>query len=230
MKLKNQTIHVWTGSLAITDTQADQFQQVLSPDEQDRARRFQFPIHRIRYVAAHYQLRKILGKYTGCEPSAIQFSYSKHSKPSLHHPDNTAIQFNLSHSENMNLIALGLDFPLGVDVERVQESCNIDIAERFFSKDEIAQLAKLDENEKRIAFYRIWSRKEALIKATGKGLSQSLPSFSVTARDLTESIKLDNEVWQLRPISVDTDFQAALACHPSVQDVDIFSFDEMLSK
>jgi 4'-phosphopantetheinyl transferase len=228
MPLQPHTIHVWIASLAITDKQAADMWQILSPLEQHKADRFRFPIHRLRYIAAHYHLRQTLSTYLDVSPDRIDFDYAEHKKPFLSIPEKSSVQFNLAHSGDLAIFGIDLTHPLGIDIEKIQDTYNIDIAERFFSIQEQEALHPLEEPEKRFAFYRIWARKEAMIKATGKGLAQSLSAFSVSVTDKTETITLDNQPWQLRSISVHPDYQAALATHPSITNIVMHHIDETL--
>src|SRR3990167_1114685 len=197
MLLKSNAIHVWTAAIAPTEEEALQMRQILSADECKRADKFRFPEHRRRYIAAHYRLRQILGTYTKTDHEKLEFKHTEHKKPFLILPGDANLQFNLSHSGDMAIYAFGLVHPLGIDIERVREECNYDVAERFFSKNEREGLSARTHNDIRLSFYRIWARKEAMIKATGKGMSQSLPAFSVALDDITETVLLDNQSWQL---------------------------------
>jgi 4'-phosphopantetheinyl transferase len=200
----------------------------LSQPELTKADRFRFPIHRIRYIAAHHYLRQTLSQYLDVPPNAIDFAYAEYKKPYLSFPASSPIQFNLAHSGDLAIFGIGITHPLGIDVEKVQETFNMDVADRFFSIQECEHLRLLPANDQRLAFYRIWARKEAMIKATGKGLAQSLSAFSVSLSDETEVITLDDQPWQLRPIIVQHDYQAALASHPTVSDIVIRHIDETM--
>jgi 4'-phosphopantetheinyl transferase len=217
MQIKFNTIHIWAGSLDITEAQAVEQQGILSIDERDQASRFKFPIHRLRYIAAHHQLRHILSFCIGIPANEITFGYSEHRKPHITNTVATQYQFNISHSDNRAVYAIGLNYPLGIDIEKVRNKCNMDIADRFFSETERDALSKLNGKELERSFYRVWSRKEAIIKATGKGLSQQLSSFSVAVTDVPETIIVDNQEWKISPLSIDSEFQSALAYHPSIE-------------
>jgi len=227
MLLEPYTIHVWTASLTLTEEQATKILPILSTDERKRAARFQFPEHRLRYIATHFHLRQILGMYTHSSPETLAFGYTEHKKPFLTNPKNTQLHFNLSHSGEKAIYAFGLAHPLGIDIETVRNKCNFDVADRFFSDSERENLSILSDDEKRLAFYRIWARKEAMIKATGKGLTQSLSAFSVSLEDVTETIILDNQDWRLCSIAVGDAYQAALACHPSMKSIMVYERDNI---
>jgi len=152
------------------------------PDENKRASHFHFPIDRQRFVASRALLRTILGAYLIAGANDVSFSYSDKEKPSLRsvHAD-SGITFNVSHSGRIALYAFTRRREIGVDVEQVRRDFDVEaIARRFFSPREQRQLADFCNEERVDAFFRCWTRKEAYIKATGKGLSLPLAQFDVS--------------------------------------------------
>ena len=151
---------------------------VLSEDEQERAARFVFDLHRNRYIACRSVLRSLLGRYLHASPAELVFDYTPYGKPEI---TGSRIRFNVSHSEDRAIIALTLDDAVGVDVERLRpvQDC-LGLAERFFSGPERARLESLPEELRNEAFLNCWTRKEAFIKAIGEGLSHPLDTFEVT--------------------------------------------------
>jgi 4'-phosphopantetheinyl transferase len=112
----------------------------------------------------------------------VNFSYSKHSKPSLGPEHESAkIKFNISHSGGITLLAFARGREIGVDVEQVRSDFDVQaIARRFFSSSEQKHLADLPVEKSVEAFFRCWTRKEAYIKAIGDGLSLPLSQFDVS--------------------------------------------------
>jgi 4'-phosphopantetheinyl transferase len=152
----------------------------LSPDETDRASRFHFERDRRRFAAARGVLRALLGRYLGVDPSALVFAYGRHGKPSLA-PPWEGLHFNVSHSSDVALVALGTDHEIGVDVEHERPVAEMDsIRQRHFSPRENAEMDRLPESDRGHAFFLCWTRKEAFIKAVGDGLSHALDAFDVT--------------------------------------------------
>lgn len=168
------TVHYWSVEIG-PDARG---RQVLSAEEQERATRFVFDLHRNRYIACRSVLRCLLGRYLQVPPAEVVFAYTHYGKPEL---TGSPIRFNVSHSEDRALIALTLDDAVGVDVEKLRpvEDC-LGLAERFFSEPERARLASLPEEQHNEAFLNCWTRKEAFIKAVGEGLSHPLDTFEVT--------------------------------------------------
>jgi 4'-phosphopantetheinyl transferase len=147
---------------------------LLSADEREREARFAFPDLRDRFAAARGQLREALAAALAQDPRALRFSYGKSGKPALVAGE---LQFNLSHSGDVALLALSLGGELGVDVELHRERSFTDIAERFFAPGERAELRSLPEPARGPAFYDIWTAKEAFVKATGEGITVPLEDF-----------------------------------------------------
>ena len=124
-------------------------------------------------------MREVLATYTGQSPAHLRFDYGASGKPSLADDLGVRPHFNLSHTVDLAALAITVDHPLGVDIERVRP-LKEDIAGRFFSPAEVAALGALPVDARETAFYRCWTRKEAFVKATGHGLGFPLDSFDVT--------------------------------------------------
>lgn len=152
-------IHVW-------DVRLDSAcAAVLSVDETQRAARIQFPEPRRRFTVARTALRLILARYTGTAPDAIRFEYNGFGKPFLSGAD--APRFNASHSADRALIAVAAGREVGIDIEQVKREVDFRaIATRFFPKDEAAQAIT------REAFFHVWTRREAYLKAVGCGFAE----------------------------------------------------------
>ena len=211
-------VHVWRVELAHVAPAEQRWEPVLSADERTRAARFHFSRDRQRYTATRAILRMILGGYVASDPKELVFSYSKNGKPALNCPDTSQVEFNVSHSGEVALLAFTRGRPLGVDVEQVRENFDHEaIAGRFFSRQEQEQLATLPPAERYKGFFRCWTRKEAYIKAEGTGLSLPLHQFDVslgagessrllaTRPDSAEAAR-----WKLREVPAGDGYVAAL--------------------
>jgi len=176
--LRDDAIHIWRTALDQPDWIVDRLRRSLSRDEQLRADRFHFERDRRRYIVGRGGLRAILSGYLKIDPHRLQFRYGPNGKPALL---SSALQFNVSHSRGLALIAVTPQQAVGVDVEFMRPVLDADqLAERFFSARESAALRALPACERRAAFFACWTRKEAYIKAIGDGLSQPLDQFDVT--------------------------------------------------
>ncbi|MBI5302106.1 MAG: 4'-phosphopantetheinyl transferase superfamily protein [Chloroflexi bacterium] len=179
LTLEPNQIHVWRITLD-SSARADDLSALLSRDERARAQAFHFPEHRARFIVAHASVRLILARYTRIAPPDLAFATDVFGKPELIQPT-PVLRFNLAHSENLALCAITAHAPIGVDVEFIKPLENrADIAARFFSPREVAALRALPAHQHTRGFFNCWTRKEAYIKAIGKGLSQPLDEFDVT--------------------------------------------------
>jgi len=180
--LADNEVHVWRAGLELPSSQLQRLRGILSNDELDRANRFSFEMDRQRFIAARGTLRSILSHYTAIDPSHLRFSYNQYGKPFLAPEfDSYLLNLNLSHSESVALYAITRNMEIGVDVERVRSDIEYEeIAKRFFSVNEVGMLRTIPTEKKLEAFYHCWTRKEAYIKAHGKGLSLPLDSFDVS--------------------------------------------------
>lgn len=176
-------VHVWRVRLDVVGTEGlQEIQPTLSPDELQRAARFHFEKDRQRFVIVRGVLRDLLGCYLNLEPEKIEFTYNAYGKPSLAVQMNILdVQFNVSCSETIALIALTKKYQIGVDVEKIKIGLDLTtIVERFFSAYEVSVWRTIATDMQTSAFFDCWTRKEAYIKARGKGLSLPLDSFDVS--------------------------------------------------
>lgn len=151
---------------------------VLSPDEQRRANRFISPLIKTRFILSRGILRHVLSSYTHQPPEKLAFNYGARGKPTL---QNISFAFNLSHSEDVALLAIAQTAHIGVDVEYMAEMAEMRrVASDYFSANEQIALFTLPPHDQMPAFYRCWTRKEAYIKARGDGFALPLDKFDVT--------------------------------------------------
>ena len=180
--LQRDEVHVWRARLDQAPDQLEQLAATLRPDERQRAGRFRFARDRGRFVAARGILRRILGGYLDVEPGSLRFGYGAAGKPFLSEPGPaSALQFNVSHAENLALYAVSRDRAVGVDIERVRPVEDLmQVAAHFFSSHERRALQRLSAGARDEAFFTCWTRKEACVKAWGDGLSFPLDEFAVS--------------------------------------------------
>jgi 4'-phosphopantetheinyl transferase len=175
----------------------------LAPEERERAARFFFPRHRRRYIAARGLLRRLLGERLGLRPEEVRLVYGKNGKP-LVDPSvaHGGLHFSVSHSDDVALFAFSRACELGADIEALRAIRSADaIAAHVFSRRE--KRAYAAARDKALAFLRCWTRKEALAKGIGAGLS-------------IEPRRLDPEAapgWRVHSFFPLHGFIAAVACH-----------------
>jgi 4'-phosphopantetheinyl transferase len=179
-KLGAAEVHLWHLRLIIPAGQADAWSARLAPDERQRAERFAFPHLRERFVAAHAQLRRLLGAYLDLAPERLEFEITERGKPSL---PGCPLHFNLSHTNDHALVAVTRAGEIGVDLECLDRAVDRSgIARRFFSAAEAAELGALPEAQQIEGFFNLWTRKEAWLKCTGQGISDGLNRVEFNCR------------------------------------------------
>jgi len=185
---KAANAEVWCCDLDCAQTAVDL--TTISADENLRANRFFQDIHRRRYIAAHVALRRVLSLSTGQPASALNFLSGHSGKPFLESVP--GCHFNISHSDGVALIAVSSQWEVGVDIECVSDLKDLrELAIHHFSKDELQAWSALPEDLQNDAFYKVWVRKEACVKATGWGLNMSLPSFNVGFEPTQKVVTID---------------------------------------
>lgn len=230
--LTDDEVHVWRVHLDRV-SRAD-VEKALADDDQTRAARFRFEIDRQRFLIARGSLRIILSRYLQTAPRSIEFTPGPHGKPEIVASQlGIDLRFNLAHSQELALIAISLGRDVGVDLEFMREDfAGDEIADRFFSKNEIEQLKKVAPESRTSAFFNCWTRKEAYVKARGDGLSFPLDQFDVSLAPDSRATLLGNRIdptetarWDLVELSPDPEYAAAIASEKGWRNLRRWSFD-----
>lgn len=231
--LGERSAHVWR--VPLRGGNHHELLRALSPDERAKAGRFVRERDAQGFVVAHGALRRVLAGYQSTSPDRLQFTAGAFGKPSLVAlPDTPVLEFNLSHSGDMALIAVARGGPVGVDVEQWDRQIeHIELAEHFFSTSERDALRALAHDLELVTegFFNAWTRKEAYLKATGHGITRGLHHFDVSlAPSLRAELLADRmepralEHWRLETIAVPADYSAALVVGRGVNDVRVYDF------
>ena len=221
-------VHVWRISLEQEDALLARFRRTLAPEELDRAGRFRFERLQRHYLAGRGFLRDVLARYLSVKPEDLRFSYNAYGKPSL--ADGESLQFNMSHSHEICLVAVTRDAAVGIDVEHIRaDFASDEIARRFFSRVEVETFNSLVKEEQVAAFFRCWTRKEAYIKAIGKGLSQPLDGFDVTLAPADPAALLrpgdeDTATWSVSDIDVGPAYASALMVEGFISEISLWRY------
>jgi len=181
MRLNTQQLHLYSArysdfkaSRSIVDSL-----QWLDVAEWERYRRYHLDRHRQRFLIGRVLLRYTLSRYRDCAPEDWAFTIGEYGKPQIAQAGNESVHFNLSHSGDLLLILVGRSSELGIDVENSHRLRRFTrIAQRYFSESEVHELLKLTGSEQQRRFYRLWTLKEAYLKARGLGLGLRLDRFS----------------------------------------------------
>ena len=213
-------LHMWNVLLETAPQEFAHLYSLLSADEIARAERFYFERDRSRYIIGRGILRTLLGKYLGTEASEIQFNYGPHGKPTLEPVSmGQTLQFNLAHSNDRAIFIFGWDRPVGIDIEHVRPLQDADrFAEQFYSARETALINSLPGDDKWNAFYKLWTCKEAFLKAQGSGLTVPLNQVEVflDGEDTARLIAIGGDTvqaadWKLWIFNPLPGYQAAIA-------------------
>jgi len=226
--------HVWRVDLEQVAAQGggDPSDSPLNAQERERAARFVFERHRRWFTAARTALRRVLGAYLGVDAAAVPIVAELYQRPALAPSARfraTPIDFNLSHSEGLALIAVSRRAPLGVDVELLRPMADaLGLAERHYVGDEIARVAAASGALRDRAFFTCWTRKEAVLKSTGAGLSVAPVTVRVGATpeplQLVFADPAGAAALQLVSFEVRADALGACAVHPHIRVAGMFDY------
>jgi 4'-phosphopantetheinyl transferase len=208
--LQTGHVHVWQRTL--DDTNPALWTHWLSPDETARMEAFKLPHLRHRFAVARGTLRLLAGRYLGVPPEKVTFRYGDHGKPEI-----DGLHFNISHSGGRLAAAFSCEGPLGVDIEEISPRRRArDIAARYFSAPERTELETADDAEYLHRFYRLWTGKEAIMKATALGFALELANVEIGLDPLRLiSLQWTGPCdWELHDVAPDKNCAGTLACLP----------------
>jgi 4'-phosphopantetheinyl transferase len=180
--LETTEVQLWRIDLAGATGLHDRFAPLLAPSEQLHANRCRPGRVQDHFSVGRACLRILLGNASGMNSRSLPISTGVHGKPELPLTNGKGIAFNVAHSGDIILIALTRSGSVGVDVEYYDRATDImEVAQYNFTASEHRSLAAITDPHSRIkTFYRYWTRKEAVLKADGRGLIASLASFDIS--------------------------------------------------
>lgn len=219
LKLAEGHVDIWRTRLDLPENDTADYLALLSDEEIARAERFMVSSKRREYIVTRGVLRKLLAQMLHADPGSLRFALTDRGKPYLmDQPLLQTVNFNVTHSHNLALIAVALNRAVGIDVEYIRPNVDFaNVAKQVFSSREIASLGFYG-GELPKAFFACWTRKEAFVKALGHGISLDLRAVSVSVdpHETTPSLltyERDGETrkWLLLNIKTDDAYMAALA-------------------
>ena len=194
---------------------------LLAEDEVRRTGRFLFDKHREHFAIGRAAARMILGRYVDVAPEKVEYAYDNLGKPRFANAKlNAEFRFNFSNSSDLGLLAITPKTEIGVDPERIRTMSDmLGLAKRYFAQQETDLLFSLPESEQPHAFFRYWTRKEAYLKAVGKGLTFPLRNVHVSQDDTTGDCRIvdingdqsEAAKWSLTNLSPHEEYKAAIA-------------------
>jgi 4'-phosphopantetheinyl transferase len=200
-------IDVYFVDVIVADDVLDALGNLLTIPERSRADRYRFPDDRRRSIVARAAARRLLSRYLGSDPPSLVFDEEEFGKPFLRGRE---IEFNASHSGDLVALAFAKETAVGVDVERRRELTDaLALAQRYFSAEELSVVERAADPGD--AFFAIWTAKEAIVKASGKGIGTGdLHGFTVPFRDPRLRPVIDG--WSVAAIDPNRDgYYAAVA-------------------
>ncbi len=216
-EIEEYQVHVWQANMDALSIYPKDISKVLSPDELDRANKFKFPKDREHFILRRYQLRFILSKYCVCQPNEVMLRYNSYKKPFIYIPEFEGIKFNLSFSGNLMVVGLSKNNDIGIDIEKVRQMHDLEnIAMENFSLQEVKYLK--GTSDKTTTFFKIWTRKEAFIKATGNGMYYLLKSFCVNINSswsyehlVIFNHPMESRLWRTAALNISDGYIASMA-------------------
>jgi 4'-phosphopantetheinyl transferase len=222
-KISDQ-VDIWRINISLNLQHVGVLLEVLNPEEVKRSDKYFSKADRNKYIIRHGALRYILAQYLKQPAANIAFKITENGKPVIDHPGGPQINFNLSDSADWVLIAIAKP-AVGIDVELMKPNFSYDdILHLNFSEQEI-QFIKQQDSLKR--FFLLWTRKEAILKATGIGLTDHLLLIpSLDGPETVEGGLLSTQNnWRLSSFEMRNDYVATVAASPSVKSFNFWEFD-----
>lgn len=220
--LPNSEVHVLFASLTAPQAQLQLFRDFLDDDELERARICPTVRSTDRFIAARGLLKSILARYIGCEARCLRLRANGYGKPELAtpHAAGPVLEFNLTHSNGAAMFVLALGRKVGIDLEFMWSNAPTDrLARRFFSPRENRALNMLPADQRREAFFHLWTRREAYAKAIGHGIQFPLPPLANSQYALDPGWQVpkarDTNLWSYLRLSPAPNFASAIVVEGS---------------
>jgi 4'-phosphopantetheinyl transferase len=219
-------IVVWLAQVSTSQERLPFLEPCLDAHDRERAARFRFAEDRARYVLGRALARNILGRYLSLAPERIELAYTDRGRPIFPHDE--TLHFSLTHTHDLVAVALTAHAQVGIDIEYMERKLNLEeLAERILSAEDFRVFKALPDLEKEPAFFRVWTRKEAYLKARGEGISEGLQKISVAfgpdaitfltdARDELAAPK-----WRVHALDLPDGYMGSLACSDAAKGIDL---------
>lgn len=221
--MTTDTIDIWHGHVEAEDKHYQRYWRMLDEAEQVHAGKLKNPLLRYRYVGIHGRLRELLAQLLMLSPEKLNIKKTGFGKPFLaDHPD---LVFNLSHSGSAFLIAVAFDCRLGVDLEYFKNRVDFSgLVNHCFAEEEITYWNRLPEIRKKSEFYNFWTRKEAFVKAVGRGLALGLKQCVVNPENPAEFLRIPPDcgsvsIWRVLGLDLGEDVFSALVVDKDIAGV-----------
>ncbi|MDD5267015.1 MAG: 4'-phosphopantetheinyl transferase superfamily protein [Methylococcales bacterium] len=228
--MRTETVEIWHGKITAEDAHYQACWRILDEAEQTLAHKFKNELLHKRYVESHGRLRNLLAKTLNQSPEKIRIRKAEHGKPYL--ADHPELAFNLSHTEDRLMIAVGWNCRLGVDIEIGKQRINLSgLVDKCFAEEEALYWNQQPEVQKNQAFYRFWTRKEAFVKATGHGISLGLNHCVINPENPAEFLRVPDNCgqsseWHVQDIDLGEGIFSALVADKKFSLIRLMDFVE----
>ena len=226
--MTSAAVRLWYASVSDLKPHLPGLEAVLDDEERQRADRFRFAPDRERFIAGHGLLRMLLGGALGLAPEAVRMARGPHGKPFLPH---SGPPFNLSDTKDALVVAIGGTDELGVDIETVERRTDHElVAGHYFTPDEVAHIEAGGAEGKR-RFLTLWTRKEAVLKASGVGIMDDLKVLRVDPAQVSltirhaEFLKMAHDQYHVGTWSLGEDHIISLATTEAPEQVRFFALE-----
>lgn len=225
-------IHIYLINFYEDINYLDRSVDFLSDDEINKVNKMKFESDRNRAFKTFLVRRKILSYYTDISPDRIIIGYNANGKPFVAEEKFVKIKFNYSHSHDFLVFAICLDNEIGVDFEFIKALPDLDnLAVNYFSQEEFCYYQSFKSPEEKLFFfYKIWTRKEALLKAIGTGLTDSLKDLKVFQKSANNNsdllVNYHKKNWIISDLQVPENFIGSLA-YKSEKPKELIYFDSL---
>ncbi|HEX4140166.1 MAG TPA: 4'-phosphopantetheinyl transferase superfamily protein [Candidatus Methylacidiphilales bacterium] len=219
---------VWLANVPELQDELAGLEALLDPRERERAESFRFAEDRARFTVGRGLLRHGLRRYAPKVPPAIEMAYSSLGRP-LVPAEYEAPRFSISHTRDLVALAFAAGAQAGVDLEYMQPPVDLlELAERILSEEDLHAFVSLPRHERLPAFFRVWTRKEAYLKARGEGIATGLQDVSVSLAAeavilVTDRRDSSSTAWRLHSLPVPAEYMGCVACDEATRPVSCLS-------
>ena len=213
----NGAIKLWHGEIVATEAKYTHYWHILDPFEQQHASTIENRCLHNRYVEIHARLRILLAQTLNTKPEELRIQKAKHGKPFL--VDYPELAFNLSHTANQMVVAIAKNCELGVDIEQCKPRLNLAaLVDKCFAEEEKNYWQQLPTSQQTLTFYQFWTRKEAFVKATGRGIALGLNRCVINPENHHELMRIPEQFglasdWLIRDVVLGEAICGALVVH-----------------
>ena len=222
-------VHVWAWHLTVDEQTLAELEETLAVDEWQRVRRLPSGRHARRFVARRGMTRLILGRYLNLHAHRLQFIYGPQGKPALTPSFSSALEFNLSDSSELAVLAVATGQPLGIDIEQLRPIAETeDLAAHAFTAREVERLQRAAASRRAGEFFQLWTRSEAVAKAMGCGMRMSSTSLAQAdagsvPRRLRSPGDAEPASWRVYPLPAPAGYTGTLATSQVVEEMVYFA-------